>query len=259
MSNNTNIDVTAPGKKDKKGNLHIITKSIREIEEIFSKMGFEVFQGVEVETEFYNFDVMNVPKDHPARDMQDTFWLKGLKETVLRTHTSEAQARYMEKNKPPFKIIVPGRVFRNEATDATHEAQFHQTEGLVVGETISLAHLKTTLLYFLRQFFENENLEIRIRPGFFPFVEPGVEVDVTCFKCKEKVNEKCNVCKGSGYIEVLGAGMVHPNVLKKSGIDSEKYQGFAFGAGVERLIMLKYGVEDIRDFYDGDIPFLKQF
>ncbi|PID83575.1 phenylalanine--tRNA ligase subunit alpha [Candidatus Campbellbacteria bacterium] len=259
MSNNLNIDVTAPGKKTKKGGLHIITKSIREMENIFAKMGFEIFQGVEAENEFYNFDAMNVPKDHPARDMQDTFWIKGLKETVLRTHTSEAQVRYMEKNKPPFKIIVPGRVFRNEATDATHEAQFHQLEGLVVGEKISLSHLKTTLLYFLRQFFENENLEIRIRPGYFPFVEPGIEVDVTCFKCKEKINPKCNVCKGSGFIEVLGAGMVHPNVLEKAGVDGSKYQGFAFGPGVERLIMLKYGVEDIRDFYDGDIPFLKQF
>jgi phenylalanyl-tRNA synthetase alpha chain len=254
------IDVTAPGKVQKRGNLHILTKAIRKIEGIFKGLGFEVVSGPWVETEFYNFDALNVPKNHPARDMQDTFWVKGLKETVLRTHTSNTQVRFMEKHKPPFRIIVPGRVFRNEATDATHEAEFHQFEGLVVGENISLANLKFTLTEAIRRILEDDSIDIRFRPGYFPFVEPGVEVDLSCFKCeKGSPSKSCNICKGSGWIELLGAGMVHPNVLENSGIDSTKYQGYAFGTGVERLLMLKYGIDDIRDFLSADIPFTKQF
>ena len=256
---NTKIDITAPGKKEEIGAEHIIPKTLREIENIFSRMGFEIVQGPEVDSEKYNFDAVNVPRDHPARDMQDTFWIDGVEETVLRTHTSNTQGRYMEKHKPPIRIIVPGRVFRNESTDATHEAQFHQVEGLVVGKEISLANLKATLLNFLKEFFGKE-ANIRIRPGYFPFVEPGIEADVTCHKCGGKSgNKTCNVCKGSGWIEVLGAGMVHPNVLKFGNIDPEKYQGFAFGLGIERMVMLKYGVEDVRNFYDGNIPFMEQF
>jgi len=255
----TQIDITAPGRKTETGNAHVLSKVIREIEEIFGRMGFEVASGPEVDFEKYNFDAVNVPKNHPARDMQDTFWIDGVPETVLRTHTSNTQGRYMENHKPPIRIIVPGRVFRNESTDATHEAQFHQVEGLMIGDKVSVANLKSVLLQFLQEFFGRE-VDIRIRPGFFPFVEPGMEADVSCFKCGGKEgNKSCNVCKGSGWIEVLGAGMVHPNVLKFGGIDTKKYQGFAFGLGVERMVMLKYGVDDVRDFYDGDIPFIKQF
>ena len=259
MNNKINIDVTAPGKKTPKGHLHILTKTIRDFEDIFTKMGFEIASGPEVQSEHYNFDTLNVPKNHPSRDMQDTFWVKDLVETVLRTHTSGVQTRYMDSHQPPIRIVAPGRVYRNEAVDATHEAQFHQIEGLMVGEIISLANLKATLLGFLREWFENENLDLRIRPGFFPFVEPGIEVDMTCHKCGNSPVKTCNVCKGSGWIEIGGAGMVHPNVFKSVNIDSEKYQGWAFGFGIERMAMLKYGIDDIRNFYDGDIPFLKQF
>ena len=253
------IDVTAPGEKVEQGHAHIIPATIRKIEDIFTRMGFEIAQANEVETEWYNFDALNVPRDHPARDMQDTFWIKNLDEVVLRVHTSNTQARYMQEHKPPIRIVAPGRVYRNEAIDATHEAQFHQVEGLVVGESISLANLKHTLLQFLTEYFEDPDADIRIRPGYFPFVEPGVEADVSCFRCGGKEGGDCNICKGSGWIEVLGAGMVHPNVLQAGNIDPERYQGFAFGAGIERLVMLKYGVDDIRDFYDGDIPFMRQF
>ena len=252
------IDYTLPGKKEKKGHIHPISKAIFEIEDIFSKMGFEIILGPEIDTEYNNFDKLNIPKSHPARDMQDTFWIKGLKETVLRTHTSNSQSRYMGKNQPPIKIISPGRVFRNETPDATHEAQFHQCEGLVVAKNISLANLKETLDMFLKEFFGTES-ETRFRPGYFPFVEPGIEVDIACFTCSKTKSKECPVCKGSGWIELLGAGMVHPKVLNESGISPELYQGYAFGMGLERLIMLKYGVESIRNFYDGNIPFLKQF
>ncbi len=254
-----NIDFTAPGIKTDTGKAHIISKVLREIESIFSRMGFEIAQGPEVDFEKFNFDAVNVPRDHPARDMQDTFWIDGVFETVLRTHTSNTQGRYLLDHKPPIRVIVPGRVFRNEAIDATHEAQFHQVEGLVVGKEVSLANLQTTLLQFLQEFF-GENVKIRIRPGYFPFVEPGIEADVSCFKCGGKEGSTdCSVCKGSGWIEVLGAGMVHPNVLEFGNIDSTQYQGFAFGLGIERMVMLKYGVDNVRDFYDGQIPFLKQF
>lgn len=255
----TFIDVTRPGTYTRPGNRHIISKTISEIESIFSRMGFETADGPEVEDEWHNFHALNIPENHPARDMQDTFWIKDVEKHVLRTHTSGVQVRsMMRKKNPPLRIIAPGRVFRNEATDATHEAQFHQCEGLMVGRETSLANLKGVLFQFLREFFDDDSVSLRFRPGFFPFVEPGIEVDVTCMKCGGK-DKNCNVCKGSGWIEVLGAGMVHPHVLESAGIDSKTYQGFAFGMGIERLTMLKHGVDDVRDFYDGDIPFIKQF
>ncbi len=239
----------------KKGHLHPLTQVMREVTDSFIAMGFEVADGPEVESEHYNFDALNVPKDHPARDMQDTFWVKGVPETVLRTHTSPVQVRYMEAHKPPFKIIVPGKVFRYEATDATHEAQFHQVEGLVVGEGITLAHLKYTLSEFFKRLY-GESAQIRMRPSYFPFVEPGIEIDVSCMKCGGK---GCNVCKQTGFLEVMGAGMVHPNVLRAAGIDSRVYTGFAFGGGIDRLVMLKYGIDDIRLLYSGDLRFVNQF
>ena len=260
-------------RKDKEvqGHLHPLTQIIREIVDSFVAMGFEIADGPEVESEHYNFDVLNVPKDHPSRDMQDTFWMKGVPQTVLRTQTSSVQGRYMEIQKPPFKIVIPGKVFRCEATDATHEAQFYQIEGLVVGEGISLAHLQHTLNEFLRRLYGAE-ATIRFRPSFFPFVEPGVEVDVSCVKCSglglkpvEQVGPTtegglgCSMCKQTGFIEVVGAGMVHPNVLTAAGVDPKKYRGFAFGMGVDRLAMLKYGIDDIRYLYSGDLRLVNQF
>ena len=251
------LDVSAPGKKMERGHLHLLTQTIRNISAIFSALGFEIAFGPEVETEFYNFDALNVPRDHPARDIQDTFWVKDFAETVLRTHTSPVQIRYMLENKPPIRIIAPGKAFRNEATDATHEAQFHQVEGLMVGEDISFANLKEVLRIFFSRFFDAETA-VRLRPGYFPFVEPGVEVDFSCFKCGG-ADKKCSLCKGVGWIEVMGAGMVHPNVLKSAGINPNKYQGFAFGGGLDRLAMLKHQIDDIRLFYSGDLRFIKQF
>lgn len=239
-----------------KGHLHIITQTIQRVSKIFSEMGFEVASGPELEDEYHNFDALNVPADHPARDMQDTFWLKpeNLKR-LLRTQTSDVQIRYMENNKPPLAIFVPGKVFRNEATDATHDAQFHQCEGLVVGENISLANLKGTLETFLQKLF-GKDVTVRLRPGFFPFVEPGVEVDMVCFKCEGK---GCPSCSHSGWIEILGGGMVHPKVLNTVGIDPRRYQGFAFGVGLDRITMLRHGVDDIRLFYSGDLRLTNQF
>ncbi|MCK4918238.1 MAG: phenylalanine--tRNA ligase subunit alpha [Candidatus Pacebacteria bacterium] len=238
------------------GHLHLLTQTIKRFSDIFSKMGFEIASGPEIEDEYYNFDALNFPKNHPSRDMQDTFWLKpeNLKK-LLRTQTSDVQIRYMEENQAPFAIIVPGKVFRNEATDATHDAQFHQCEGLVVGENITLANLKGTLENILQEFF-GKDVVIRLRPGYFPFVEPGLEVDMVCFKCEGK---GCPSCSHSGWIEILGAGMVHPNVLNAGGIDSRKYQGFAFGIGIDRVIMLKYGIDDIRRLYSGDLRLVNQF
>lgn len=241
--------------ENKKGHMHPITQVIREITDSFVSMGFEVADGPEVESEHYNFDALNVPKDHPARDMQDTFWVAGVPQTVLRTQTSSVQVRYMETHKAPFKIIMPGKVFRYEATDATHEAQFYQIEGLVVGEGIGLAHLKHTLSEFFKRLY-GDTVEVRMRPSFFPFVEPGVEIDVSCMKCK---GTGCNICKQTGFLEVLGAGVIHPNVLRAGGIDPEKYSGFAFGGGVDRLVMLKYGIDDIRLMYSGDLRLVNQF
>lgn len=244
------------GRNIEKGHLHPITQTVLRVSEIFSSLGFSVVNGPEIEDEYHNFDALNIPRDHPARDMQDTFWLKPDKlKKLLRTQTSDVQIRFMEKNKPPLAIIVPGKVFRNEATDATHDAQFHQCEGLVISEKITLANLKGTLELFLKKLF-GESVIIRLRPGYFPFVEPGVEVDMVCFKCQGK---GCSSCSQSGWIEILGAGMVHPKVLNTVGIDSKKYQGFAFGLGMDRITMLKHGVEDIRLFYSGDLRLVNQF
>lgn len=229
-----------------KGHFHPHSILIRRCADIFNNMGFEIARGPEVETEYYNFDALNIPQNHPARDLWDTFWLKPNKlGELLRTHTSSVQIRYMEENKPPFRIIAPGRVYRYEATDATHETQFYQLEGLVIGENITLGHLKGTLDTFFDSLFK-QDMEIRLRPSYFPFVEPGVEIDM-----RPKGEEK--------WLEVMGAGMVHPNVLESVGIDSEKYQGFAFGGGIDRLSMLRYGVDDIRLFYNGDLRLIHQF
>ena len=231
------------------GHLHIITQAIRDISLIFEKIGFAVASGPELETEFYNFDALNIPADHPARDMQDTFWIKtkkGEARKVLRTHTSSVQIRYMEsiKNNPqPFKIIIPGKVYRNEATDVTHEAQFHQIEGLYVNQTTSMAELKGTLEFFFKEFLGPE-AKVRFRPSYFAFVEPGVEVDVWW---KDK------------WLEVFGAGIVHPNVIKSAGLDPALWQGFAFGGGIDRLVLLRYGIDDIRHLYSGDLRLINQF
>jgi len=239
--------------KNPVGHQHPLTQMISEINSIFAEIGFVFAEGPEVETEYYNFDQLNVPKDHPSRDMQDTFWFKEKdvsEPTVLRTHTSPVQARYMESHQPPIRIIVPGKVFRNETTDATHEAQFYQLEGLCVDKDISLGHLKGTLEYFFSKFFSGKT-EVRFRPSFFPFVEPGVEVDMKLLEGSSKLAGK--------WIEVMGAGMVHPNVLKASGIDPAVYSGFAFGMGIDRLGVMKYGIEDVRDLYTGDLRFVNQF
>ncbi len=239
-----------------KGHYHLITQAVQEISDIFNEIGFSVVEGPEVETDHYNFEALNFPKDHPARDMQDTFWLrpesaveseKSKVESgdakLLRTHTSPVQIRYMETHKPPMAIIVPGKVFRNEATDATHEAQFHQFEGLFVDKVVSMADLKGVLTHFFKKYF-GEDAEIRFRPSFFPFVEPGVEVDMQW--------------KGK-WLEMMGAGLIHPNVLEASGVDSAKWQGFAFGGGIDRLLAVKYGLNDIRELYTGDLRFVNQF
>ena len=236
-----------------KGHKHPLSQMIAEINSIFAEIGFVFAEGPEAETEYYNFDRLNVPKDHPARDMQDTFWFKNedvSEPTVLRTHTSPVQARFMESHKPPVRVIVPGKVFRNEATDATHEAQFCQLEGLCVDKDINLGHLKGTIEYFFSKFFSGE-VEVRFRPSFFPFVEPGVEVDMMLRGSKSKLANK--------WIEVMGAGMVHPNVLRDSNIDPEVYSGFAFGMGIDRLAVMKYGINDVRDLYTGDLRFVNQF
>lgn len=261
------------------GHLHPISQAVLRIADIFRELGFSVADGPEVETGYYNFDALNFPKDHPARDMQDTFWLKQSNDVknsiskhevsgkLLRTHTSPVQIRYMEAelkkgNKPPFRIIVPGKVFRNEATDATHEAQFYQVEGLYVDTEVSMANLRWVLLNFFKQFFGSDT-EVVFRPTFFPFVEPGVEIYISCFKCHGQKHGTdgvlCSPCKGTGSIEVMGAGLVHPNVLAAAGLDPKKYKGFAFGGGVDRLVMLKYGVDDIRMFYSGDLRLVNQF
>jgi phenylalanyl-tRNA synthetase alpha chain len=236
--------------------IHPLSLVLKDINRIFTEMGFSIAGGPEIETEFYNFDTLNIPEHHPARDMWDTFWIKPLNvRKLLRTHTSPVQVRFMEANKPPIKIIAPGKVFRHEATDATHEAQFYQLEGLVVGENISIANLKWTLEEFFEKLF-GKKTGVRLRPSYFPFVEPGVEIDMQCFKCG---GSGCNVCKGTGYIEIMGAGLVHPKVLESAGIDSKKYSGFAFGCGVDRLVMLKYGVDDVRLLYQGDLRLISQF
>jgi len=249
------IDISLPGTKIAKGSKHPLNKVIEEVEELFISMGYDVVTGPEIEKDLYNFEKLNLPKDHPARDAQDSFYLT--EEYLLRTQTSPVQARTMENNleKGPIRIICPGKVYRRDNDDATHSHQFHQIEGLVIDENISLAHLKGTLEVFAKRMFGNER-EIRFRPSFFPFTEPSIEVDVSCFKCNSK---GCSICKNTGWIEILGAGMVHPNVLLAGGYDPNKYKGFAFGMGPERIAMLKYGISDIRHFYSNDIRFLNDF
>jgi len=250
------IDVTLPGRPVATGHRHVLTQTSEEIEDIFIGMGYQVVDGFEVEKDYYNFERMNLPKDHPARDMQDTFYIT--EEILLRTHTSPVQARAMDAHdfsKGPLKMISPGRVFRRDTDDATHSHQFHQIEGLVVGKNISMADLQGTLQLIVQKMFGEER-QIRLRPSYFPFTEPSVEVDVSCFKCG---GEGCNVCKKTGWIEIMGAGMVHPRVLEMSGIDATVYSGFAFGLGQERVAMLRYGINDIRGFYQGDVRFSEQF
>ncbi|WP_404404221.1 phenylalanine--tRNA ligase subunit alpha [Jeotgalibacillus malaysiensis] len=249
------IDVTLPGRPVPAGHAHPLTTVIEEIEDLFISMGYTVEEGPEVEKDYYNFEALNLPKGHPARDMQDSFYIT--EDVLLRTHTSPVQARTMERHagKGPVKIICPGKVYRRDNDDATHSHQFMQIEGLVVDENIRMSDLKGTLNIFAKKMF-GEDREIRLRPSFFPFTEPSVEMDISCKICGGK---GCSVCKGTGWIEILGAGMVHPNVLKMAGFDPEKYTGFAFGMGPERIAMLKYGIDDIRHFYTNDDRFLKQF
>lgn len=249
------IDVTLPGKPLVQANAHPLSGIIAEIEDIFVGLGFEIAEGPEVEHDFYNFEALNLPKDHPAREMQDTFYIT--EEVLLRTHTSPVQIRAMleKKGEGPVKIICPGAVYRRDDDDATHSHQFTQIEGLVVDKQIAMSDLKGLLLSFAQEMF-GADTKIRLRPSFFPFTEPSAEVDVTCFFCH---GEGCNICKQTGWIEILGSGMVHPRVLDNAGFDSTKYTGLAFGLGVERIAMLKYGIEDIRHFYTNDLRFLEQF
>ena len=246
-------DPSLPGFPFPAGSMHPLMRIRNEIRDIFLSMGFSVAYGPEVESDYYNFEALNTPKHHPARDMQDTFYVSD--SVLLRTHTSPVQIRVMEKQKPPIRSIMPGRVYRNEEISSRSYCLFHQIEGLYVDENVSFADLKGTLLAFSKRFFD-EKTKIKIRPSFFPFTEPSVEIDVECFLCK---GAGCSICKQSGWLEVLGAGMVHPNVLASAGIDSEKYTGFAFGIGIERIALLKYGIDDIRLFYENDVRFLKQF
>lgn len=248
-----NIDVTEPSKKVKLGSLHPITQIIDEVEEIFLGMGYQIADGPEVEKAIYNFDKLNTPPDHPARDVQDTFYIT--EDIVLRSQTSPVQARVMENQKPPIKIICPGAVYRSDSVDATHSPVFHQIEGLVVDKDIAMTDLKGTLEMFAKKCL-GENTKIRFRPHHFPFTEPSAEADVSCFVCGGK---GCRVCKGEGWIELLGCGMVHPNVLKNCGINPDEYSGFAFGFGVERIAMAKFGIEDMRLLFENDVRFLKQF
>ena len=247
------IDVTEPSKKTNLGSIHPITQIIDEVSEIFLGMGYEIADGPEVEKAIYNFDKLNTPPDHPARDVQDTFYITD--DIVLRSQTSPVQVRVMENQKPPIKIICPGAVYRSDSVDSTHSPVFHQVEGLVVDKNIAMTDLKGTLEMFAKKCL-GENTKLRFRPHHFPFTEPSAEVDVSCFVCGGK---GCRVCKNEGWIELLGCGMVHPNVLKSCGIDPDIYSGFAFGFGVERIAMAKFGIEDMRLLFENDIRFLKQF
>jgi phenylalanyl-tRNA synthetase alpha chain len=258
--NDPTFDVTAPGPDLNRGHIHPLSQVQQEIEEVFNSMGFAVLDGPEVESEYYNFEGLNIPAWHPARDMQDTFFIKGKQDAkqgrmVLRTHTSPVQVRTMEKFGAPLRIIVPGRTFRYEATDASHDTTFYQVEGLLIDKNISISHLKGVIKEFLTRLFKKE-VEVRFRPGYFPFVEPGLEVDFSCLICGGK---GCRVCKHTGWVEFLGAGMVHENVLKAGGIDPKEWQGWAFGFGLTRLAMMRYGIDDIRLLSGGDLRFINQF
>jgi phenylalanyl-tRNA synthetase alpha chain len=247
------LDVSLPGRGHTKGGLHPVTQTLMRVEALFHSIGYEVASGPEIETDFYNFTALNIPENHPARAMHDTFYVDN--GNLLRTHTSPVQIHFMLENNPPFKLIAPGRVYRCDS-DVTHTPMFHQVEGLWVDEQANFAALKGVLVNFMKQFFEQDNLRVRFRPSFFPFTEPSAEMDISCVKCNGK---GCRICGQTGWLEVLGCGMVHPNVLRHVNIDSERYIGFAFGLGVERLAMLRYGVSDLRSFFENDLRFLKQF
>ncbi len=249
------IDLTKPVTEDSIGSRHPLSLVKNEIIEIFKRIGFTLSEGPEIEDDWHNFTALNLPEEHPARDMQDTYFIQTNPDTLLRTHTSSVQVRYMENNKPPIRTLSPGRVYRNEAISARAHCIFHQVEGLYIDENVSFADLKQVLLYFAKEMF-GDKTEIRLRPSYFPFTEPSAEVDVSCNICSGK---GCNVCKYTGYLEILGCGMVDPNVLRNCNIDPEKYSGFAFGMGIERIAMLKYQVNDLRLFFENDIRFLKQF
>jgi len=247
------IDVSLPGRGQRNGGLHPVTRTMQRIEQLFANLGFDIAQGPEIEDDYHNFEALNIPSHHPARAMHDTFYFDA--KTLLRTHTSPVQVREMETTKPPLRLIAPGRVYRCDS-DLTHTPMFHQVEGLMVDRDVSFADLMGTLDSFLRLFFENDNLQTRFRPSYFPFTEPSSEVDIQCVMCG---GDGCRVCSHTGWLEVLGCGMVHPEVFKHAGIDNEKYTGYAFGMGVERLAMLRYGVNDLRLFFENDLRFLKQF
>ena len=261
-ANQDRLDVTLPGRPALEGRLHPTTQIVREICSAFVAMGFGIVEGPEVEWDHYNFEMLNIPKGHPARDMWNTLWVDyedraGEQAMLLRTHTSPMQARVMENQEPPIRVVVPGKCYRYEATDATHEWHFYQVEGLAVGEGITFADLKGTLYEFARRMFGEER-QIRFRCDYFPFVEPGVDMSIDCFACEGDGNG-CRICRDSGWIEIMGAGMIHPKVLEGVGYDTERYTGFAFGMGPERIAMLKYGIDDIRHFYSNDLRFLRQF
>ena len=247
------VDVTLPGKRPGAGGLHPLTKVLREIQEVFVGLGFEVVEGPEIETDYYNFEALNIPLHHPARDMQDTFYIT--QDILLRTQTSPVQIRTMESRRPPVRIIAPGKVYRVDAADATHTPMFHQVEGLLIDKDITMGDLKGTLATFVRALF-GEDRGVRFRPSYFPFTEPSAEMDILCGICH---GDGCRSCGGEGWLEILGAGMVHPNVLKMVDYDPEEVGGFAFGMGVERIALLKYGIDDIRMLFENDIRFLRQF
>lgn len=252
------LDVTGPGKKHRQGKLNLLSQTQKEIEDIFLQMGFQIADGPEIEDDWHNFDALNMPKDHPARDMQDTFWLKtkkGQEKKVARTHTSNCQIRFLEKNQPPFQIIVPGRTFRYEASDSTHNFNFHQFEALVVGKEINVGNFKDIAQKFFSRFF-GRDLEIRLRPSYFPFTEPSFEFDISCAMC---AGQGCRACKNVGWLEIGGAGMVNQRVFESCGYQRNEWQGFAWGFGIERLAMMKYQVDDIRHFLGGDLRFIRQF
>ncbi len=248
------IDVTLPGRGQSTGGLHPVSRTLERIESIFTNIGFDVAEGPEIEDDYHNFGALNMPEHHPARAMQDTFYIDA--NTVLRTHTSPVQVRVMETSEPPIRIICPGRVYRSDSPDLTHTPMFHQVEGLLIDEDISFADLKGTIESFLQVYFEQDALAVRFRPSYFPFTEPSAEVDIGCVMC---AGDGCRVCSHTGWLEVLGCGMVHPKVLECSNIDSERYSGFAFGMGADRLAMLRYGIDDARLLFDNDLKFLRQF
>jgi len=249
------LDLTLPGNKAELGNLHPITQVQRQLEEIFSRMGFMILDGPELESDYYNFEALNIPADHPARDMQDTFYIKDHPDWVMRTHTSNQQVRVIEKYGSPLRAVFPGRCFRYEATDASHDTTFYQMEGLMIDKHISIANLISVMKSLLKEVLRRD-VKVRLRPGFFPFVEPGFELDINCLICS---GEGCSVCKQSGWLELLPCGLVHPRVLEYGGLNPKEYSGFAFGLGLTRLVMMKYGIDDIRLLTSGDLRFLKQF